>query len=213
MNDLDVASYTESSMSVLNYPMEMQSGDVVIDIGAHVGFLGLPMAHRGIKVYAYEPSPSNFSLLNQNKQQNRLDSLQVFPFAVSTAKGEEFFMVGQSSTTGSLQRAGFSFAKSAATQVVVQTTTLADILTENKIGEVKLLKMDCEGSEYDILMQDNVKDCLKKCAFLIIEVHPVKMQYDKYQLYMHLANLGFKITVAESPGNGCADFYCRNLNA
>lgn len=87
------------------------------------------------------------------------------------------------------------------------------VTPRHQIRAVALLKVDCEGGEYDIFFDSSARESLKKCRFLVVEIHPVTTGYDKYQLYMYLTNLGFKIVVAENPGNGCANFYCRNLNA
>ena len=51
----------------------MQSGDVVIDIGANVGMYSLMSAvSRGTRVYAFEPEASNYNLLCQNIRLNNM---------------------------------------------------------------------------------------------------------------------------------------------
>ena len=68
----------------------IRAGDVVIDLGAQVGFVSTFIAFRtGGVVYAYEPFPENFELLNRNVSMNGLEA-RVFTFniAVSQARGD-----------------------------------------------------------------------------------------------------------------------------
>lgn len=54
-----------------------QDGDTFIDLGSHIGIWALTMASLNptFKVYAYEPIPENFRLLQTNKEQNGLNNL------------------------------------------------------------------------------------------------------------------------------------------
>jgi len=189
---------------------KFQSGDVAIDIGAHVGAVSLPLAFSGVTVYAYEPHPDNFQVLALNKKLNHLDNLHVFPCAVSNSSGTARFEFGATSTLGSLSAAGFSLRKNKAKGIETIATTLSEIFADHSLGQVKLLKIDCEGSEYAILFEEGAQEALRKCRFLIMEVHPVKTDgWDKYRVHSYLTNLGFQIQVVENSGNGCADFYCK----
>ena len=57
---------------------EIHSGDVVLDIGAHIGYYTLQFANlvgSTGKVYAFEPEPKNFELLKKNVQINKHDNV------------------------------------------------------------------------------------------------------------------------------------------
>lgn len=193
----------------LRHVPEIGQGDVVIDIGAHVGAVSLPIAVRGARVFAYEPDPDNFWVLMLNKQRNRASSLSAFELAVSSRKGHAAFVRGRSFAEGSLQEAGSVFAGSDSGVLTVGTTTLGAIFAEHAIDYVKLLKIDCEGGEYDILFADDTSETLRRCETLVLEVHPVRHRDNAtYELYRHLRSLGFQVTVFENPGNGCAGFCC-----
>jgi FkbM family methyltransferase len=50
---------------------KIKEGDVFVDIGANIGYYSLLAQSRACKVYAFEPSPSNYSLLQKNISLNK----------------------------------------------------------------------------------------------------------------------------------------------
>jgi FkbM family methyltransferase len=134
---------------------------------------------------------------------------EAYNAAVSGAEGELMFSRGNTSTTGSVQRAGFFKARSDAEVVVVSATTIESVFLGHSVERCRLLKVDCEGSEYDILTKvpDEVLDRVDN---MIVEVHPTRKGVPA-TLKRVLEERGFE--VAERPhGNGCSDLYCRRRN-
>ncbi len=69
----------------------VKKGDVVLDIGAHIGYYTLMFAKlvgKEGKVYAFEPSPKNFSLLKKNVEINGHNNVVLVQKAVSNASGK-----------------------------------------------------------------------------------------------------------------------------
>src|SRR6267378_6461606 len=50
-------------------------GDIVFDVGANIGVFALCAAKQGAHVYAYEPIPATFELLQQNIHLHGLDNM------------------------------------------------------------------------------------------------------------------------------------------
>jgi len=50
-------------------------GDIVLDVGANIGLFTLFAAKQGAQVYAYEPVPPTFKVLQYNIHLHRLDSV------------------------------------------------------------------------------------------------------------------------------------------
>lgn len=69
---------------------EVSAGDVVVDIGAHIGYYTLMLA-RIVgpcgKVYAFEPDPENFTLLQRNVKENGYRNVVLLQKAVSDRNG------------------------------------------------------------------------------------------------------------------------------
>ena len=55
----------------------IKQGDVIVDIGAHIGSFSIFAAtkFRDTIVYAYEPAPENFKLLKENIKLNKLNNI------------------------------------------------------------------------------------------------------------------------------------------
>src|SRR5258708_33533911 len=50
-------------------------GDIVLDVGANIGVFALCAAKQGAHVYAYEPIPATFELLQQNIHLHGFDNI------------------------------------------------------------------------------------------------------------------------------------------
>jgi 31-O-methyltransferase len=55
--------------------VSISTGDVVVDIGANIGVFTLYAAKQGAQVYAYEPMPPTYTVLQQNVEAHGLDRL------------------------------------------------------------------------------------------------------------------------------------------
>jgi FkbM family methyltransferase len=55
--------------------VSISHGDIVLDVGANIGVFALCAAKQGAQVYAYEPIPGTFELLQQNIHLHGLDNV------------------------------------------------------------------------------------------------------------------------------------------
>ena len=127
------------------------AGDVVVDMGAHIGAFAVRAARsaRSGQVYAYEASSKNFALFTENRHLNGLDNLYIENSAVSNRRGKvPFYTPSDNRILGSLLQSTSSFVEN------VQTITFSDIITEHAIEKIDFLKVDVEGAEFDILFAD-----------------------------------------------------------
>lgn len=150
-----------------------QDGDVVLDVGAHVGGFCIPLAHAnpGIKIYAIEPQPVNYACLVENIKVNNISNIQTFPLAI-TEHGQPIQIFKPKAVPEMLAHNTASattyHCDSSWDQCTVPSVILDDFWEAQNIRGVKLLKMDCEGAEHFVLPQfKHIKDC----EYLSAEFH------------------------------------------
>lgn len=149
--------------------------DVVIDIGANIGAFTLLAAKsaEAVKVFSYEPMPENYKRLRRNVLQNHLEkNINIFQVAVAKDNfGRKLFIgnaKGHHTTTPNRKNLAFDYTKSSVLEV--PSITLMQILNDNNLDKCMFLKMDCEGAEYEILL-NTPPQYLHKIDYLALEYH------------------------------------------
>lgn len=153
--------------------IRFRKGDVVLDVGAHVGLVSIYLAkrHRGITVHSYEPVPENFAKLVCHLWLNDLLG-RVHPRRLAvTADGGDRVMVRGGHHSGGAT----AFHAYERDSFTVHSTTVPAILEEHDIGRIRLLKLDCEGAEHEILGTAN--GWLKRVSHIRGEIHQVSTQH------------------------------------
>jgi hypothetical protein len=77
-------------------------------------------------------------------------------------------------------------------KISVPAKSLSVIIEENKLDKIDLLKLDCEGSEYDIIYNTD-RAVFLKIGMMVIEVHQIdKEQNNLASLDHYLQSLGYE---------------------
>jgi FkbM family methyltransferase len=132
----------------------LRPGDVVFDVGANVGLYTLIAARKVAPeghVYAFEPSPDTFAILDRNIRSNGLEAVVTcFELGLSDSDGEGELLSG-----GAAYRAYNSFGRpteGAVTEtqaVVIQR--LDSVIAREGLPRPTLVKIDVEGWETHVL--------------------------------------------------------------
>lgn len=169
------------------------SKDIVIDVGAHIGTFALQISSKVSegKVYALEACKETFNLLRINAALNRSANVEPHHLALSDRKG-----TCRLSHSG--QNWGFSIVRSSKNGEEVQTQSLQGFMDQEGLSSCQLLKMNCEGAEFPILLSSNT-DTLQMFDRMVIRYHlDLWKQNTKEQLAEHLRSSGFEVKVHES---------------
>jgi FkbM family methyltransferase len=129
----------------------VEPGDVVIDVGAHVGVFTLKAARATSeqgRVVAIEPEPTNLNLLRQNILNNGFSNITVVDKACTSHRGKVKLYLAPLSCGASLVN---PLLVSSGKHIEVQADTLDDILSDLALSRVNFIKIDAEGSELEIL--------------------------------------------------------------
>lgn len=151
----------------------------IVDVGAHIGFFSLfaRMNYPNAKIYSYEPLGANFESLLKNTQGRNITCVNN---AVSGIRGTVKLYKHERHTASSLELVSKDFD-------AVESVTLGDIISD--VGPIDLLKLDCEGAEYEILKSD-----LSQIREIIMEYHNIN-GLDHSTLIKTLEDGGFIVQV------------------
>jgi len=159
--------------------IDFKEGDIVIDIGANIGIVSVYLAKKYpfLKIYSFEPFPANYRLLLKNIKINNIPDGIIHPFNEAITKDGRNIVMSASNylNSGSFSinfkehnLEGNNIVHSATLDSIIET-----VLAENKQEHIRLLKMDCELSEYEILKNTKIEN-LRKISFLSGEFHEKK---------------------------------------
>ena len=143
----------------------------VVDIGANVGVFTVWAARRlrASRVVAIEPSARAVRALMANLDRNGVTGASVLQVAAGRAAGEATLRrrgSGAMNTLFERDLYGSHFEPAEEVRVI----TLDGLFTMLAIDRCDLLKIDAEGSEYDILLGAR-DDTLAKVRHIVIEYH------------------------------------------
>jgi FkbM family methyltransferase len=174
----------------MHQELDRMSGEMAIDVGAHIGSYTLRMARRFEHVIAFEPNPFNSHLLRINLQLNKMRNVGVEEAALSDTRGvSPFFLQRSASGIGSLNPLHYGFKYDTTVQVNVKK------LDDFEIAKVDVLKIDAEGHELRVLKGAS-QTIDRARPILAVEVHRSKNSYRATchcETCTYLTSLGYEV--------------------
>lgn len=150
-------------------------GKVVLDVGANIGDSSVNFASRGAKkVYAFEPLPMIHSYLEKNVELNNMeDIIDVHKVGLSNINTDvEIFAKSYASAcTSSIYHSVENIGiKPGWVKQKLKLVNAIEYFKLMKIPGVDVLKMDCEGCEYDLLTNDDFINYVD-ADYILFEFH------------------------------------------
>lgn len=167
-------------------------GQVVYDVGAHVGYYALLAATRvgpAGHVWAFEPVPENFAYLQQHIELNHISNTTCVQTAVADVSGTTHFRMGGTRSTGKLSTQG---------ELAVSMLSLDDLVDRSQALPPHVIKMDVEGAEIQ---------ALEGARNLLMRAHP-KIYVATHSEALHkacmefLMGMNYQVTVLEWDESG-----------
>ncbi|EIJ66931.1 methyltransferase, FkbM family [Candidatus Nitrosopumilus salaria BD31] len=120
--------------------------DTIIDVGSHIGLFSIYAAQKCNhgQIFSFEPVKTNYEIFLENIQLNNLKN--IFPQNMAVSKETSQVMINLHE-----DESGHSMFRTGGKEVKVKSTSLKDFFEENSIKRCNLVKMDCEGAEYEII--------------------------------------------------------------
>lgn len=171
----------------------------VVDIGGHVGAFACQLATLAprAQVQCFEPSPVSADFLRRNVAANGLAArVQVHELAVASRVGQSVLVDnGGGSALNALADSGEGLS--------VDTTTFDAIVADLPHG-ADVVKIDCEGAEYDLVF-GSAPESWASVRRVVLEYHP-HPRHDWAKLRAWFAERGLTVTAeqAENAAQGTA---------
>jgi len=205
------------------YGTPIQPDWTIMDIGAAIGeftILAARSAPQG-KVISYEPYLGSFELLQTNLKINRINNVTPYnqaiwsttgTLALDTAAGEPLQIISTEhpvtpspslSPTPALDTAAgepplIIPIEPSATPSRTSALSLADALSANHIAHLDLLKLDCEGAEYPILLH-SAPALFARIARIVMEVHDNAHSHNHIELTEFLNSQNYRTRLTPNP--------------
>lgn len=137
---------------------KVEQDDVVVDIGAHVGFFSKNHINKASKIYCVEPDPLFFEELIKTKS----EKIKYINAGIVDSSDDTIYIESNGN------------ANSVNTESIgtkVNGITFREFIIENNLKNIDFLKVDCEGGEYSIFNKQNIKWIKQNVNKIAAEFH------------------------------------------
>lgn len=173
----------------------VRNGDVCYDIGAYRGFFSGVFALAGASlVVAFEPFPDNCAQLQRLAASNPQLPLAFEQVAIGREGGMAAFNAMPDSSMGKLASSSFQAEVPTAGILRVPLKTLDGLISEGKYPAPRVVKIDVEGAEAEVL-QGAMNLLRSRRPHLFIEAHSPALSAECAAL---LQGLDYSVTVLET---------------
>jgi FkbM family methyltransferase len=161
----------------------------VIDVGAFIADSSIYFATKGAKkVIALEPLPQNFDLARKNICENNFSNIIELDLAACGSHDSTIYVNPNEKSSHQVNIKLFDSG------VEIPVISLKKLVHQHKDNKL-FLKLNCEGCEYDIILNSS-NEVLQHFELLIIEYH-----YGYSNIKKKLEGAGFKLKII--PPNFC----------
>ena len=163
-----------------------------LDIGANIGYYTILLAKLCKYVVAWEPEPSNWDMIEMNRELNKINNVFVYRQAVSDKEGEATLYI--SDINNGMNRL-YKSKQATLAETKVNTITIDDIWNTGGHPSIDFIKMDIEGAELGALK--GMKQMLEELhPIIIMEFHPdsiIEYGANPKTVYNFVKKLGYSV--------------------
>jgi FkbM family methyltransferase len=180
----------------------LKQGDVVVDIGANIGYytiIAAGIVGKEGKIFAFEPEPGNFELLSKNVTLNGFSNIHLQNKAISDKNGNVRLYLDKANLGApSFSEKNIFIEKG--NFIDVKTLTLDGYLEDSKFDQkLDFIKIDAEGAE-GLIIKGAQKSLQDNNAIILMEFWPYGQKNigtDPQKLLNTLSDLKYKIKIID----------------
>jgi len=193
--------------------IELLENDIVLDFGSHIGLFSLILAQKNnAKYHLFEIDQQSINSIKKSIHKLNINNVCYHNRAVFRHNDGVVFS-SSTSTTNSVCDSKFFLMRNKNKKKYVDSIEFEQILINEKISRVKLLKCDVEGSEYAIFNDPKKLLCID---YLIIELHATEEYPLPEQTYLyHFIENNFEILSkkysSKIHGSKLVEMFCKKI--
>jgi len=211
--DLELYSYHEIFYENVysRYGVSLEENDMVVDIGSNQGaFIKYALSHNASTIISCEPNPHCVDTIKKYYGQH--SNLIFNQYAISDKNGKTLLQIGRNSEKtggGKILEAEANAPDYYANgkTIEVETITFKNFIQKNKIAQIDFLKVDCEGSEVFIFIEENTEFFRTNVYKIALEFHNEK----KDDITKFLSDAGYEVHVDNGKDN-LGMLYAKNIH-
>lgn len=171
--------------------IKIENNDVVVDIGSNLStFIHYALDNKASKVYSCEPTSYCLNIINKYFKNN--DKVIINDIAISDKNDYSYILsLGDGCGVNKLISADANTSNTYINykEEKVKTQTFKTFVEKNNIQKIDFLKIDCEGAEVFIFVDENKQ-------FFKNKVHKIAMEYhnkEKDNIISYLKSLNYEV--------------------
>jgi FkbM family methyltransferase len=146
----------------------LKKDSVVVDIGACIGTLTIPLSKLAKEVHAFEPELHNLSYLRRNIEANKCKNITIHPLALGSKKGKVTLAQPDTTSIGS--------------GTIIGTGDISMVTLDSLNISPHVIKVDVEGFEPKVF--EGAKKTLEHWPIIYFEFHlPQLRAHGKWPIY------------------------------
>jgi FkbM family methyltransferase len=170
-----------------------KDGDVIIDMGAHIGTFSLLASSKvgSGSVYSIEACKETFDFLRINVALNKCENISVYHLAMADKEGEctLYYDIQEGNWGHSTVKKLSEFNET------VKSSTLPIFLEKNHIQKCDFMKLNIEGAEFPVLLSTPT-DVLQRFGTILVLYHcDLWADNTEADLISHLESSGFTCVI------------------
>jgi FkbM family methyltransferase len=154
---------------ILELNNDFKEDTIIIDAGANVGYTSVYFCQffDNLKIFAVEPSAENAKLyLKNTKNISNCNVIKLYQKALSHKTGLQYCL-----DRNFRDQKDWAIATSENPEGDIAGISVDEIIEENNLTHISLLKIDIEGAERFIFNEDNDLSFLKITRVVALEIH------------------------------------------